>query len=265
MKVYYTLLLSLFLLGWSHGQPQGDDLKFYDISPQTISVPELLNSERPLKPVEVDGFWISDQITYGQYKVFLMDQKSRLTAAAYQKLLPDSSICTAPCYQRYLNSNEFDEDAVIGISWEGAMEYCRWKTEKENAGDNIKYAYRLPVLTEWLSALHFSREWGVHNGMNRNYSDWLWNSWVSYTIYQADKVEEIDFVYEAKATDDKTMKRKVAMGNSFLSQSKVLQDHLNRSYYSFKGYKHIGFRIIKLDKKKNKKTFKKLMKLWDLD
>lgn len=55
-----------------------------------------------------------------------------------------------------------DDDPVVGVSWDDAMAFCQWLTDKERQEGRLKLgqAYRLPRDTEWSSAVGLPPEMG---------------------------------------------------------------------------------------------------------
>ncbi len=190
----------------------------------------------------LDSFEISSQITYRDYKIYLSDIKRDSSYAYYSKQLPDSTITSKENYTAYTSDEQYDSYPIIGISWEAAENFCKWKTLKQNKNE-IKFLYRLPKLSEWLNAFNYLEENKIAHDFSKDFSDWTLSTYFEY--YNGIKNDFVyDIHYEAKENDHPRLKRKIAMGDSYLYQKENLDDH-RRGFYSFKGYRQIAFRIVK--------------------
>lgn len=239
--------------------------QFNTVRAQSYPYDKTLGSDKQDRQLSHEAFEISKLITYGEYKVFLKEAKETLEESDYLKLFPDSSICNFKCYQHYLKTKEFDEEPVVGITWEAATEYCKWKTQKDNSTKDLEFLYRLPTLSEWTAALYYMSDWGTYKDIDRYYSDWLFNSYDRSQYFLTKEKSTGNFPFFAKDEGYSRLKRKLAIGNSYSLKHDKLIKHLDRAYYASKGYRHISFRVVKVYKKQNKKDFKAILKLWDLD
>lgn len=241
--------------------------KMHQIQTQTINYDKLLGENRKSDPLTISAFEISDFITYGQYKKYLTAIKSDSSNEFYKRQLPDTNMCLPDCYTKYAASTEFDNYPVIGISWEAAMNFCKWKTLRDNKNGEIKFIYRLPTCPEWIAAYNFL---GKQSDMNKYYSDWLINlkDESSYEFSEALNIPIFSYTYFSRPDDPPVLKRKFVIGNSFLFEKENLKDFYAFSYYSFEGYRHISFRIVKaveMNEKQNKyNLFDSVIAYWGL-
>jgi formylglycine-generating enzyme required for sulfatase activity len=84
------------------------------------------NNEKPLRSVYLDGYWIGKyEVTFDQYDRFCEDR-----------------VISKPEDEGWGR----DRYPVINISWEDAMVYCRWLSEK------IGYDFKLPTEARWEKA-----------------------------------------------------------------------------------------------------------------
>ncbi|MGH7149753.1 MAG: formylglycine-generating enzyme family protein, partial [Planctomycetota bacterium] len=109
---------------------------------------------------EMPGFWISrDEVTVGEYAEFLNDPsilaevresglRGSVTRVPRGEDLPGGP--WKPEEGRYVPAQD-PRWPVLGVSWEDADAYCRWRTTKERTGDRGR-AYDLPTEEEWCKA-----------------------------------------------------------------------------------------------------------------
>lgn len=263
MKTLITILIGAIVL--ISGDFQGDkcEIEFHSISAQTYGYGRYIGLHNTLDTLSIRSFELSDLITYGQYKVYLKKVKSDSGKVYYLKQLPDSNMCLPNCYNQYVNSTEYDDYPVVGISWEAAMNFCKWLTLKNNS-KTIESIYRIPTRSEWISAHHYYK--GREN-FSKDYSEWLLNSYDESVINWGKEIPIRDYTYSAKTDDPPVLKRKHIIGNSFLFQREYLKD-FNSYGYSYSGYRQNAFRVI--IEKENDHTskwdnyFKWILKDWGL-
>jgi len=257
--LFFSLLLAL-ITGFG-SKPH--KIKFYKIKNQSVNCYQLLGEDKKSKIEDVKTFEISDFITYRTYKIYLNAIKKDSTQAFYLSQLPDSSICLTKCYQTYLNSTKYDLHPVVGVNWDAAMNFCKWKTLQDNKGE-LEYIYRLPTTQEWLITNQLK---GDRIDINLNYSDWLLTSKDESLFYNSNETifPYYDYYFFHKQSDPIVLKRKVAIGNSFLFKQKRTKSFFKYSYYSENGYRHIAFRIVKkkIDKNTNS-LINSILKFWGL-
>jgi hypothetical protein len=244
------------------------------IPAQSIDLHNLIGDDTN-KTYSISEFSISDFITYKEYKKYLNSIKKDSSESFYTSQFPDSNISTnKQVYQSYINENKYDTLPVIGISWENAMNYCKWKTLNENHGNSIDVIYRLPNCSEWLSAYYYFKTNNIPNDMNQLFSDWLLNS-KDESLPEISKFMEdyfpYDYIYLHLKEDSPSMKRKFVIGDSFLYQQETLANYRLYSFYSTKGYRQIGFRYIKEQVNQSKNAYPKgesyavkVLKYWNL-
>ena len=105
----------------------------------------------------VEGFYISKyEITNQQYQDFLeaikeddILSKARIKTEHWKKIYALDKIV-----EKYHDYPGFSDFPVVNISYEGAMSYCRWLTNKlkEEVGDKYSIEIRLPTRQEWIRA-----------------------------------------------------------------------------------------------------------------
>lgn len=233
------------------------------IPTQNLNLYELLgDTTRPDFSKEVKEFEISSFVTYKEYKEYLQSIKSDSSENFYQTQLPDKNIAPPEIRNIYLTSNEYDNYPVLGISWDNAMNFCKWKSLKDNSKE-INFIYRLPYASEWLSAYSFLTSNKINNDLNKKYSDWLLNSKdESHYDFTGESKKRFlyDYIILHRKEDPQALKRKFVIGKSYLFQLEELKDYYSFSYYATEGYRQISFRLIKVPAEEN--VF--LLKYWGI-
>lgn len=194
------------------------------------------------KYIQIPTFEISEFITCKEYKKYLKAIKKDSSESFYLSQLPDSSftIDITGNYQ-YLNSNEYDNFPILGITWEAAMNYCKWKTLKQNRR-KIKYIYRLPYSSEWIASLYYFNSNNQYHDMNSKYAEWTIGSYDDTIQAFFDKWDLDTFVYDALFIESSY--KKVVMGDSYLVQQKGYLGSIKFKDKN-KGFKDISFRVVK--------------------
>lgn len=128
---------------------------------------------------EVEGFYISKtEIANYQYNRFVQEVAASGNEEFLKKIRPSGSqweavCCNKPLVISYINSPDYSLHPAVNISYEGAVEYCKWLTAKANkeAKNGLMYECRLPSRAEWIRAaegkLHrVAYAWGGPNIRN---------------------------------------------------------------------------------------------------
>ncbi|MBC7862606.1 MAG: SUMF1/EgtB/PvdO family nonheme iron enzyme [Bacteroidia bacterium] len=197
----------------------------------------------------VDTFQISSQVTLGEYKVFLAAMKKDSGEACYISNLPDSSIMNEKDYTDYVNTKKYDDYSAVGVSWANAMNYCKWKTIKENK-DSIQFFYRVPVFPEWKLAYKNLSDSKKTDFKIELYSDMLMNSYDESSYSNLGKELYFLYYYLTEKEDSKVIKRKRVAGSNWFYKSENSYSHRSNYIYSDEGYKYVSFRIVKISLKK---------------
>lgn len=134
----------------------------------------------------VQAFYISKtEVSNQEYRIFLADLKAKNRMEDYKIALPDTSkwfqLMKTQAYQDYYFSHPaYDSYPVVNVSYEGAMLYCKWFTERINAKSKIHYEqFRLPTQAEFVRACRGDQHgaqyaWG-HNAMSNEKNQVLCN------------------------------------------------------------------------------------------
>lgn len=220
--------------------------KFYNIPEQYLDLTEMTGTDKTFK-AKVNKFKISEFITLGEYKDFLSSIKKDSSETYYLNMLPDSVIALTPAiYTEYLNNKEYEKYPVLGVKWDSAIEFCKWKSRIH--GKSSKFYYSLPTGTEWLAAYSFLKKNNKKHDFNKKYSDMTLSSYdesayfINHSMTQT--IDRFDYQYYHKQSDSPALKRKRIVGSSYLYDMNIF---LNNSFYiySYEGYRHVSFRIVK--------------------
>lgn len=221
----------------------------HNIPEQTLKLYVLLGETTDTSSFLVPEFEISSFVTFAEYKKYLYAVRKDSSEAFYLSQLPDSALSTdVVVYTKYINSTEFDNDPVLGISWDNAMNYCKWKTMKDNPAGKTEFVYLLPSCSEWLAANDYLKTKKIKNDLNDKYSDWLINAFDEFVYTWGEDKHEFSYndEYSHRKSDSPVMKRKRIIGNSFLFRPEKLKTTQNMYHYSDKGCRYLAFRYIKI-------------------
>ena len=218
----------------------------YVIPAQSLNLFQLIDDTVSDQQHVVPLFEISKQVTFREYKEYLKAIRKDSSDRYYRSQLPDSTIAKRADWEKYISDKMYDEYPVLGISWDNAMNYCKWKTLKENK-KAIRFIYRLPHSSEWLAAKHYLETNSLESDFSKNYSDWLLGTKDESLLYVRSGTLSkwpYDYMYLHKSADPIVMKRKLVIGDSYRYQPEKQMDCFF-SYYSTQGYRQVGFRLVK--------------------
>jgi hypothetical protein len=220
--------------------------KFYKIPAQNINLLEMTGTDE-IFMADIDEFQISEFITLAEYKAFLFSIKKDSSETYYLKMLPDSAIALTPeIYTEYLSKKKYEKYPVLGVKWDSAIEFCKWKSI-ENVNPS-KFYYSLPNTSEWLAAYTYLSKNGKENDFNKKYSDMTLSSFdESAYFYNNSKdrtLNRFNYSYYHHPDDPPAKKRKRIAGSSYVYEMNTFL--LNTFYiYSYEGYRYVSFRIVK--------------------
>jgi len=111
---------------------------------------------------QVSGsYYMSQEITNGQYLAFLIDLANKGRVAEAARLVPDSTQWVAelaynePMVQHYFRHPAYSGYPVVNITKEGAEAYCAWLTEQVRREEKLNLpnaTCSLPTEAEWITA-----------------------------------------------------------------------------------------------------------------
>ncbi len=141
-----ALLLSIFFISAKKGNPPVFTLKNFDKTLSKIS----------------DKFYMSKyEVANFQYMAFLNDLKKQGDMGKYKIALLDTQrwitndIANKPFATYYHTHPAYANYPVVNVSYDGAVLFCKWLTDKYNAYDKRKFKkvlFRLPTQAEWKNA-----------------------------------------------------------------------------------------------------------------
>ncbi|WP_419241856.1 SUMF1/EgtB/PvdO family nonheme iron enzyme [Cardinium endosymbiont of Nabis limbatus] len=104
------------------------------------------------KPVTVTSFYIDKApITNLDYREYLYDLQKSGLVEAYKAAIPNHQALLEgfsyndPYLESYLDAPQFMYYPVVGVSWEQAMQYCKWRTKKFQELEIEKYSAKRAV------------------------------------------------------------------------------------------------------------------------
>lgn len=231
----FILLITIAIIPTANSQK----IHFYNVSTKRINFAQKLGIPSDSSIHELGSFRISKQITLKQYKQYLNSIKKDSLYSFYLSQLPkidNQEELTA----KYLGSDAFDSQPVIGVSMDNACNYARWYTAIQK---NNKFKYRLPILVEWISMNEEKK-----NFSNDFFLDWTLNAFDESSMLLYKKGEfPLGYFYQHKKTDPKVMKRKCVIGRSFrISLADPVKISSQFPFYADEGYADVGFRLVEI-------------------
>lgn len=234
-------LLFFFTFSLSYGQK----IKFYDVKEKKLNFAEKMGIKSDTSIHNLSSFKISKQITLKEYKQYLISIKDS-SYAFYLSQLPKIER-QEQLTKNYLNSSDFDNEPVIGISMDNACNFARWYTNIQN---KEKVKYRLPTIFEWIS---MNEEASKKNTFSSPLLDWTLNAY-DESVYEFFKSGEfpVGFFIKHKKYDPKVKKRKSVIGQSFrISLANPVEISSKFFCYADEGYADVGFRLVEVSRADN--------------
>jgi hypothetical protein len=105
------------------------------------------------------------------------------------------------------------------------MNYCKWKTVRENPNDSIEFIYRVAHCTEWLAAKHSVDQASTPHDFGDKYAEWLLNS-----MDESVGMSHVQYMHLHVPSDPPSIQRKLVVSNSFLYQLSSPKQHCKCSY-----------------------------------
>jgi len=145
--------------------------------------------------VKNDLFVSKYEVSNLDYRNFLADISNNNKIELYKNCLPDTLVWqdkfknTAPFVEFYFRHVSYDNYPVVGISYESAIEYCNWLTEKYNNDTKKKYKkvlFKLLNKEDWIFAANKGEDskvytWGsgfMQNNRKQNLCNYKHTSFV---------------------------------------------------------------------------------------
>jgi formylglycine-generating enzyme required for sulfatase activity len=152
--------------------------------------------KQPKKFIPPGTVLVNDTFYFGQNEVSNKDWKEFVSSAG-KEALPDTLVWrqefpASDPYKEDYRDKKYEDHPVVGITYEQAVAYCKWKTEsvqqemKANAFKKemlpISFKYRLPTKQEWeLAANAGPGEKEVELTHSKRWGHFQNNNMISYT------------------------------------------------------------------------------------
>jgi formylglycine-generating enzyme required for sulfatase activity len=204
--------------------------------------------------VTIDPFWMNQvEVSVKQYFKYVESVKKDSVKQFYETVMPN--IDKAP-YKDYFLNKKYTDFPVVGVSFQQAVNYCKWLTRVENQklkskGKPPVQNYRLPSEVEWVYAsfggispdkitipkvtdlsktsANPPNEWGLYN-MFGNVSEW------TYTLFDPDK-----YLLVLQNSPTTRVDQMIVRGNNY-------KNSLNSGKLILNGadsYDYVGFRYVR--------------------
>lgn len=220
----------------------------HDVPGQTFDIGKEVGLRNARETITMPPMKISAQITLGEYKLYMAMLKRDSSEAAYRRQLPDSTIGLPENFHEYLSNPYYEAFPAVGVSWDNALNYFRWRTVLANKDSICDTIYRLPRVTEWVAARrYFKTKKSLAGEIDSLYADWTIcttdESPLDYSRKPSLKIV-LDYTEFAKPGDPQVFKRKAVMGRSYHYHLEELYEYRRLSYYQDHGYPFIAFRYV---------------------
>jgi len=160
-KLFITVIAAGFLLSFTK---QKKDF----IPPGTIQINDTLFADI----TEISNFsW--QEYEYWTKSIYGANSKEHLATLPDTLIWRDKAAYNEPYVQYYYRHPAYKDYPVVGITYEQAIVYCKWRTERVKTNLTIKkdfihhnFEYRLPTKTEWEKLAETSSNFLRNNGKN---------------------------------------------------------------------------------------------------
>ena len=114
----------------------------------TVSIKDEDGNVQSRKEVTTAGFYMLEtEVSYASYKSFLEDLKAQGRMADYDKArIQDTALERISQQYKNWSAPDFDPFPVANISYEGALLFCQWLTDKVGSEE---WEYTLPSKVDW--------------------------------------------------------------------------------------------------------------------
>lgn len=159
-NVFVTIALATLCLSFSKEKPF--------IPPGTVQINDTLFADE----TEISNFsW--QEYEYWNKAMYGSNSKEHIATLPDTLIWRDKNSYDEPYVQYYYRHPAYKDYPVVGISYEQAVAYCKWRTNRVKAfltlGKKFKYndfEYRLPSKIEWEKLAEFSTLVLNNNGKN---------------------------------------------------------------------------------------------------
>ena len=120
---------------------------------------------------------LATEVSNASYNLFLDDLKAQGRMADYEKAKIDTTRAMPDLPPVYYTHPAYAQSPVSCVSYEGAMLFCQWLTEKMGGED---WEYTLPLEEQWkyaardANSLHHFSTYSMDSPYLTNYNGWLY-------------------------------------------------------------------------------------------
>jgi len=185
-----------------------------------------------VRRVNIKSFYINTtEVTNSEWMEFYNDKKDQLgEVQAKKKFYPDTSIWVKDYFthgtyaKNYFSSPDYRNFPVVGITWNQANSYCKWRTNKFNkflANQQISdtVEFRLPSEEEWEYAARYRNKPGIekkHSTTSLISNEYIYPWEYNLPICHINSLSNIGPIY-----DDNSIKLKDYGDDGYIVTSKV--------------------------------------------
>ena len=263
------LIISVAVLSFTYLNAQ-EPIR-YKIPTTKLAVSEIVPDIKTDTIIEQNAFEATQLITLGEYKEFLTFLAQKYDDNKAISYFPDSSICFAVAdYTAYLSDTIYEKYPVLGVSWENAMSYCIWCSQKDDIMQQGFY-YQLPDFTEYAAIRKKDSLSPELNLIREDYSEWSMvskdESLLEFAVIRKFNLKFLNYIHLEEENGHPAMRRKEILGNNFHFKRKNLFFNDFRSYYQNKGYHYVGFRMIKkeIPNETDSSIYSNILRLYDYE
>lgn len=163
------------------------------------------------------------ETTNSEYRDFLSDLKRNLKTEEYKTALPDTNgwksknAYNEPYVELYFRHPAYQNYPLVNVSYDQAIKYCDWLTQKYNSQAKRKFkkvVFRLPDKNEWENA--------AYGGLKENVYPWKENYLMNLNCQYLCNFTRLG---DEGVTYDTISKKYIATNQNFLGMAGFLNDH----------------------------------------
>lgn len=102
-------------------------------------------------PGLANTFLDKTEITNIAWKEYLYDikEKEGENSQAYKECLPDLILWEVAYGDDFIHSKSYDEHPIVAVSYQQALAYCKWRSERVSEKEHRNIEYTLPSMREY--------------------------------------------------------------------------------------------------------------------